>query len=125
MAAQPVRRLHLTSGARVATQGKRDDAPGLAVLGQCCDRVIDPGLFPADDDGAAAARDDVVGTSRPDPVSARSLDALVGPAWDWAVPVTNRSPTRAARAINLMFRADAAGYPYADGTMPGGDVRQL
>ena len=37
------------------------DAVGRAVLRQGCDRFIDPVLFPADDDGAATARDDVGG----------------------------------------------------------------
>jgi hypothetical protein len=37
------------------------DAGGRAILGQLRDRFIDPGLIPADDDGAAAAHNDVGG----------------------------------------------------------------
>jgi hypothetical protein len=46
------------------------DAIGRAVLRQLCDRFIDPGLFPADDDGAAAARDDVGGRLASDSAAA-------------------------------------------------------
>ena len=52
------------------------DAVGRAVLGQRRDRLIDPGLVPADDDAAAAARDETGGRVASIPLPPRATTSL-------------------------------------------------